>query len=353
MNATRIKIFLLASLVVNCFGIFCGILGLSNKKQLPIRTKVAIELPKPTFKVAMSVPVGSHFGIQAIIRAFTDTLKKSNNANYQFTYYDANNDRTLMRSQAEEMVISNPDLIYPIGALCSQMAKEITEKRKKLIPTVFGAVKGPAEIGLVASEASSENHLTGVTGVGISFEERLKVMLLVKPDIKKVLIAYCPAIHFVEKDKQEIEKILCDKGVQVIAVQVYQMNEVAQKITSFLQESDKPDVVITLHDNIVSASYDLLVKLCNSAHVALFCSHLEGVEKGCAFGIGSFEDSYGIASARLVRQILEEGKHPSQIPTTRLFEGLSKLMVNTKTMKEQNLTVDPNLLFIMKNTVLV
>jgi ABC-type uncharacterized transport system substrate-binding protein len=345
MNDAHLKTTLRVSATANClFFLIASLNFILFKNQTSNTTQ------KPTYTIAIT-RAGPTPCSEASYRSFMSTLNKSAKANYQFTNYNAYNDRIKMRTQAEEIVKSNPDLIHPIGALCPQMAKEITLKRKKLIPIVFTAVKGPVEVDLVESEAYSGNHLTGVTGLSLPFEQRLGIMLVIKPTIKKALIAYSPTIHFVESDKQQVEAILHNKGIQVEAVQVYQTNEITQKITPFLHGPDKPDVLITLRDNVVSSSYTALVKLCNNAGVTIFSAHLDGIEKGGAFGIGSFDDAYGTASAHLARQVLEEGKAPSQIPITQLFEGFIKLAINTKTMKQQNLKIDPNLLFVIKNTV--
>jgi ABC-type uncharacterized transport system substrate-binding protein len=291
--------------------------------------------------------------IEAAQYGLIETLEKSRKANYRFTTYIAYDDRIKARTQTEEIVSSNPDLIFTIGATCSQMAKEITCKRKKHIPIVFTAVKGPAEINLVESEASSGNHLTGVTGLSMSFEQRLSIMLMLKPLIKKALIPYNPGGYFIEKDQQETATLLRNRGIEVQPVAVYYLSELGQKISPFLQGSDKPNVIITMRDSIGTAGVEALVKLCNNAGVALFSAYSHGVKKGAAFGIGSFDEAFGISGAQLVKQVLEEGRHPSDIPITALFDGFYRLIINEKAVKKQNVNIDPNLFFIMKNTVMI
>ncbi len=337
---------ILFNILVVAIGLCFFIFPTTKKKQKQFNVF------KKKFTIGISIPSTCHF-TEATHKAFMQALQKSEKARYEFVVFNANNEHSKMRSQTEELVNSNVDLIFAIDATCAQLAKKITEKRDNPIPIVFGGVKGPAEIDLVQSEEASGNHLTGVTGISMSLEQRFSIVSMLKPNIKKVLIVYCPSVYFVEKDSQDIETLLTKKGIAVEKAQIFQTNELVQKVTPFLMQQKRPDLIIILRDNIVSSGADALVKLCNSHNITLFSYHLDHVKKGVAFAIGEFDEDYGIASARLVQEILEKGKHPSQIPIAKLDSEFYHLMINTKTMKQQNLNINPNLLFIMKNTKVI
>jgi ABC-type uncharacterized transport system substrate-binding protein len=220
-------------------------------------------------------------------------------------------------------------------------------KHKNPIPIVFGAVKDPAKIGLVNSEESSGNHITGVTGTGMPFERRIEVLLRLKPETKRLLIIYDMVIT---NEKCEIENILRRKNITVDAVLVDSASEVENRVIEYLNSHKKPDVIMTLRDSVVSVDFKPLIELCNRHGITLFTSHLGAVYLGAAIGIGERSELYGIESAKLVRKILEKNLHPSRIPIKRLDGDFQKLKINTETCKKQNVSLDLSSLKI-KNLV--
>ena len=233
-------------------------------------------------RVAVLMPV-LHPSLEQIKQGFIDTLKKSMENSCEIDVYNANGDRTLMRSQVEEIIAKNYDLIFPIATQPTQMAKEITTKKHTLIPIVFGAVNKPVKLGLVKSLSSSGNHLTGVTET-IDHEKQFTLLLKLKPSVKNVLLLYNPSQGSgLESDKNLVKNILDKKGITLKTLEVFQTNEIFSKVSSQLQEID---ALLVLKDNTVVPAMDALVKLCNRNNVTLVTSDLDSCDKGAAFSLG-------------------------------------------------------------------
>jgi len=301
---------------------------------------------KNPHRVAILTPV-SHPSLEQIEKGFIETLNKENPGMYECTTYNANGDRTLMRSQAEEIVQNDYSLIFTIGTGTSKMAKEITAKKEKLTPIVYGAVGDPLGMDLVASLESSGNNLTGVTEPR-NIPLQIALLKAFKPNLKSVLIAYDPGQdRRLEKDKDQFTAGLQKEGVQVKSVEIYQINEISQKIPPFL---DDTDVLLILKDNTLVSGMESLVRLCSRSQVTIYASDLDSSDNGAALAFGVPEYEFGVDAAHKARKILEEKQAPSTIASTPV--DAFKIKINIESCKEQGLNVDPILLFVGENTII-
>lgn len=331
------KLLVAISTIINV-----GLLSLVFYQQHKLK-KQKFNKNLPTKNIAVFTPA-THPSLQAIEDGFRKTMKQDNKANYAITTYNANGNRTLMRSQAEEIAQSNCDLIFTIGAQATQMTKEITEKKRIKIPVVFAAVSGPKDLKLIQSYDSSGNNLTGISE-DRNFKKQVDILHYLKPTIKHVTLVYNPSEGSgLENQKNEIDQLLEKKGIQLSTLEVYHSNEIYQKASSAISNTD---VVMVLKDNTVVSAIDSLIKLCNQHGVLLYASDLDSVDKGAAAAFGVQEKNYGIGSAEKALIILNKGKKATQIPITHA-KGFT-LKVNTKTMNQQGLKLDANQLFLMRS----
>ncbi len=296
---------------------------------------------KKKFTIGISLPIDAPF-THATKNSFIDTLRNSDDTKYEFVVYNADNDQNKMVDQTEQIVKQNVDLLFSIDAACSLLAKEVVATSNKHIPIVFGGVKEPATIGLIKSEQASGNNLTGVTGISLPFEERIKTLLHFRPSTKKVLIPYCPNTYFVRKDQQKLETLFNAQKIEVAGLCINHPSELRQKISSFLKKHENPDVIMTLRDNITSTKAETLTQLCNKHGLTFFTWHLDNINTGAALGIVSNDYNFGIQSALLAQRILEKNQQPSEIPVTCLMNNFEYLVINSKTMRQQGITVNPS-----------
>ena len=323
-----------------------GLIGLVFYQQSKLQNQT-FDKNLPTKNIAIFTPA-THPSLQAIEDGFRKTMKQDNSANYAFTTYNANANRTLMRSQAEEIIQGNYDLVFTIGAQATQMSKTITQKKNIAMPVVFAAVSEPIQLKLIKSYASSGNNLTGVSE-DRDFGKQVDILHYLKPGIKHVTLVYNPSEGAgLEKQKNEIKKYLQTKDITLLTLEVYHSNEIYQKVSSSI---DSTDVVMVLKDNTVVAAIDSLIKLCNQHGVLLYASDLDSVDKGAAAAFGVQEIDYGIEGAEKALAILNKGKQATEVPTTKAKKFTLK--VNTKMMGKQGLNLNENQLFLMRSCEVV
>jgi putative ABC transport system substrate-binding protein len=296
--------------------------------------------------IAVLLPA-SHPSLDQIQLGFTQTLEKQGLA-CDVTVYNANGNRTLMRSQVEEMIQKKHDLIFTIGSTASQMACEVTRKKQAQIPVVFSAIEsGAFAADLVRTTRDQETFVTGITSDN-NFNQQLELLAMLKPGIKNVLLVYDPTTKMsIEADKQEIEQLLRAKNIQLTILEVTKTNQVYERTQTMVAGVD---AILVLKDHTVVPAIDSLIKICNRSGIALYCSELDSVAKGAALGFGVSSYSTGAQAAEKALSVLRDGKHPSKVLVTQ--ECDCKLALNMRTMEQQGLSINKNLLFLMQSSLI-
>lgn len=295
------------------------------------------------YRVAILLPV-SHPSLEEIKQGFIETLKKKLDATYDV--YNANGNRILLRNQAEDIVHKNYDLVFTIATGPALIMKEVTAQRGNPIPIVASAVEDPIGIKLIKSMENSDNNLTVITQRD-EFEKQMEILMFLKPKTKNILLVYNPACQF-ERIKLIIEKICQLHNKKLNVIQIFNLNDISQKVPSLLAEND---TVLVLKDNFVVSGIESLINICNRANVTLYVSDLNSVDKGAALGFAIREYDDGVEGANKAFDILKNNIKPAQIPSTQMANFIIKL--NTQTMTKQGLSIDEKLLFLMKSSEVI
>jgi putative tryptophan/tyrosine transport system substrate-binding protein len=315
----RLYLFLIPFLILCSLVLFCFIY-----QQWSERDSTVFE-----YRCALLAPA-LHPAMDEIMHGFRERLNGLM-PTVEYVEYNAHGDKTLMRSQAEEIEQGSFDCVLTIGAFASQLMHEVLKKRESSTAQIFTAVDDPVEKGLVASLALPGAMTTGVIST-TPFHEQVAVLLQLKPATHTVLFVYDPAHPSNMHDKAELQKLFESKGIVFKSVEVMHTNEIAQKVPAFL---DGVDVVLVLKDHTIVTAIDLLIRLCEDRNITLYCSDLNSADKGAALAFGIHEYEYGSYAAELAYRILHNKELPGQIPVTVITEQHAKL--NTKTMKSQGL----------------
>jgi putative ABC transport system substrate-binding protein len=275
--------------------LLCGC-NVQNKHKVPI---------------AILTPV-THPSLEQVEKGIIQTMEALSPGRYEFFTYNAAGNKTLMRSELEEIARKDYALLFTIATAPSQMATELFSKRGLSTPIVFTCVNDPVGFNIVKSEETPGGTVTGVKEL-VNFPAELNALLQFKPSIKTILLVYDPSIPGLQKDQKQIEDILKEKDIRLITVETFQSNEIKAKATPFI---DQADALLVLKDNTVVAGLDALIKLCDKHQVPLMTSELDSPGRGAAFGYGVLEIDFGVEAAKKALLILEQGVPPGDIPVT-------------------------------------
>ena len=296
---------------------------------------------REALRIAIFTPT-THLALEEIEQGFKETLQQPHMKPCVFTTFNANGNRTLLRAQAEEIVSDKYDMIFTIGTFCSQTIAELLQKKELKTPHIFGGVDGPE---FAESLQQINQSSTGVY-VKSDYKQEMEMLHKLKPSTKNILLVYDPTHGTgLEKDKQEIEGYSKHLGMTLHSVEVYQTNEIQQKVAASLPQMD---VVLVLTDNTVVAGIDALVTLCNRYGVTLLASDLSSGKKGAALAYGITEYESGSGAGEKAVAIIMQGSQPAELPVTAITNF--RMEINRDTMKSQNLDLDNDILKQYKNS---
>jgi putative tryptophan/tyrosine transport system substrate-binding protein len=281
------------------------------------------------YRCALLAPA-LHPAMDEIMQGFRERLNQQLQG-VEYKEYNANGNKTLLRSQVEEIEQGSFDLVFTIGTFASQLMHEVLVKRASTMPHVFTAVDDPVEKGIIQSLKVPGDTATGIISA-TPFNQQVDVLLKLKPKTTAVLLVYDPAHPSNEIDKKELQKLFASKGITFKSVEIMHSNELGQKVPPFL---DGIDTVLVLKDHIILMGLDLLIRFCEERNITLYCSDLNSADRGAALAFGVHEYEYGSYGADVAYHILKEKKNPGTIPVAVITEQHAKL--NTKTMRKQGL----------------
>lgn len=274
--------------------------------------------------IAILTPV-THPSMELIEQGFIETLEGRYPGKYSFTTYNAQGNKTLMRSEIEEIAQGPFRMVLTIGTAPSQMATEVFRKKNLSMPVVFTAVNDPLGVGIVSSQDHPEEFVTGVKEE-VRYREAINTFLLYLPALKKMMLVYNPMEPGLQSDADEVSKLCKEKNIDLEKVEVFKTNELKAKIASRLEGVQ---AILVLKDNTVVTGLDALCKLCLERKVVLLASDLDSPDKGAAMGYGVHEREFGVAAAEKALMIMEESRSPGSIPVTSVTNFSLKIDYDT------------------------
>ena len=279
-------------------------------------------------RIAIFQPV-THSALDEIAQGFIDTMQDNASLNYKFDRYNGNGNKILMQAQAQEILQKNYDLIFTLGVGCSVTIKDLCQKKHNKTPIVFTAVDNPVKLDLQGST------ITGVVDKS-NYQRQLDLLLECIPSIKKLLLVYDQSqASGLEKDKNQIDSILKQKGIGLASIEILNIGEIQQKVIGSIESAD---VVMILKDNTLVSGIDSLITLCQRYRVPLLATDLNSEAKGAALAYGIYESESGVQAAIQAKLILEDGKLPSQVPVIPVEKMIMK--INCHYAKLQGLNID-------------
>ncbi len=108
--------------------------------------------------------------------------------NLVINYKNVEQDKTLALLTAQEFVSSGVDLIVTLGTGSSVAAMEATKEKR--IPIVYSIVGAPEATGIITSQNSSRQNITGIS-MQIPITEQFATVRELLPQMKKLGVFYC------------------------------------------------------------------------------------------------------------------------------------------------------------------
>ena len=267
-----------------------------------------------------------HPALDQAREGFIEGLKENGfveGENLEVDFQNAQNDNPTSQTIASNFANDKKDLIFAVSTPSAQAVLNATQD----IPIVFTAVTDAVEAGLVKSNESSENNVTG-TSDAIPVDKSLELIKKFVPNVKTIGVV-CNTSEINSKLQVDALRKAAEKeGIKVIDKGATQANEVNQAVAAVAKEAD---VIFAPTDNLVASSMPIITKVATENKIPVIGSEEGHVENGALACNGISYKELGKKAGEMAAQILKGEKQPSEIPVTTLDE--TETIINKSTME--------------------
>ncbi len=206
--------------------------------------------------------------------------------NVTFLVEDTHGVVTDLAQRAVRLTAANPDVLVTVGTIYTTAARQVTDS----VPIVFTYVGDPVRSGLVASYASSQNNLTGVSVyAGPLSGKRLELLQEIAPHIKTAKKLGIQVLRRDVTTREEIEHVLRDTPVGSV------------------------DALYHVPSALMTGYIELLIQKAKLDKIPLMVHEDSMVEQGALASYGANFRLMGAQTAKLVARILK-GAKPAEMP---------------------------------------
>lgn len=328
----------LAVCVISVGVLFTGYYALSHTTMLrPLFSKTPLPAVRPK-KVAFII--GAHSKTSdSVLGAIRQTLE-SEQISFIDRVFPTNRDQTLLMAQVKEIIEQEYDIIYALGGQGAQMALQILENNHASIPLVYSSVLSSHTMGLMGPNGSvyTGKNVTGVASTMSNPINKINALLKVRPDTRKIVIAYNANIPQLEADVFAMRDAATKSSLEVRLIPIANVHDVQMRIQSELA-SEKYDVLVMFRDDYLRGSLPHIQKMCELDGVTIYAADRGSVVEGAALGYSCADETTGLMLGAIMADILSGRKQAIEIPVQILDEGkISELLINPLHCKKQGIT---------------
>jgi putative ABC transport system substrate-binding protein len=225
-----------------------------------------------------------------------------------FMVEDVQGDIASLTDRAAKIVAAKPNVIFTIATAPTAAAKQSTTT----LPIVFAVVADPLRSGFVASYASSQNNLTGVSNyAGPLSGKRLELLQELAPGIKHVLAIVAPRENVAEVSFQFLAASAPKLGIDLLRYDVIDKAEIESALKAVPRGA--VDAIYHVPSSLVGTQIDFLIHKAKAERIPLAVHEPSMVEQGALISYGADFRLLGIQAAKLVTKIMA-GAKPSELP---------------------------------------
>jgi ABC-type uncharacterized transport system substrate-binding protein len=276
----------------------------------------------------------------AVNKGFYEAAAADSEYVYKITsFYSERCDYTAMHQAIQAVVHGAYDAVVTVGSRFSQVAATQLKRRSSDKPMIFVGVAKPVDVGCVDSEEHPGGLITGVRAGDDALDAHARVLHLVYPKVKSVLVIYDVVT---DQGKQQaevdaIEKFFVARGVTPLL----RMVDTAGFVHLHLKHDfDKVDAVMVLEGSAAALDYPAIGKLCDRYQSVLCAGNAgDGVEEYAGIAFGPDPCYAGKRGFARMRGVLRGEIDPATTPV-ELIENARKIVLNPEACRRQGFEPD-------------
>jgi putative ABC transport system substrate-binding protein len=236
-----------------------------------------------------------------------------------------------LAQRAARLAAAHPDVLITVTTPHTKAARQATTR----IPIVFTRVGDPLHYGLIASYASSQNNLTGISTYSNPLTgKRLELLQEIAPGITRIL-----AVVATNEENAQLAFQRLAETAQKLAIQVLRHDVTTREELEHVLRTTPPgsvDAIYHVPSLLVSSHIALLIQKATQEKLPLIVHEDSLVEQGALVSYGANSYLMGFQAAKLVAKILQ-GVPPAELPIQTPDTWF--LAINVTTAKAIDLTL--------------
>lgn len=336
-----------------CNGICIAILllaffrNLLFKKLAPKHAQMPPVLGNPVINIAYISSDLTDIETEHCARSLEKQLNQSSQTHrYQVEPLAGKNITDLTRKHLYFSLEQNYELVVSHGLFATQIACDILGKRPNGPHLIYGNIR--SNQFAVLKQIPFIQEATGLLTRGSSISQ-IKKLLYLTPEIDDAHIAYTPAeAEDLSKERDAIQKLLHTHRIKTTIHSITPESDITQSLFPIIENNG---LLIIIRNGLTRSQLNKTIDFCNKKSITLaLIDHMgrAGVAAGAAIG---FEPNKRFLAKKLQEKIALVIEHhilPRNLTVTEVEESYT-VCINAETSRQQNLSINENILFLMKH----
>ena len=262
---------------------------------------------KDVFRIGISQFI-THQSLDATREGFVDELAKQGyveGKNIEIDLQNAQGEQRNLKTISQQLAESS-DVVLAIATPSAQSLANTTQTT----PVIFSAVTDPVSAKLVESREHPGGNVTGTSDQSSdAISTQINLIKKVLPKAKTIGILYTQSEPNSVVQKDEVKRLLEEKGFSVVEKTILDSNNVKAAAESLMAEVD---MVFVPTDNIISSTMETVKQVSIKHKVPVFGGSTEMVAVGGLYNYGTNYEELGRQTARMLIRVLK-GEKPENI----------------------------------------
>ncbi|MDQ5940578.1 MAG: putative tryptophan/tyrosine transport system substrate-binding protein [Candidatus Dependentiae bacterium] len=243
-------------------------------------------------------------------------------------------DPVLMATTCNEAIESDADILITTGIQPSQGIAQASQRRCSNKPVIFFGILDPVKNGIIDSREKPGKNMTGIESNSSGNNEFLvsDLLLIAKPNTKKILLPYAIAAGGNEEYVRAIEKSVKKQGLSITLLPIDTTSEVMAKVATLLPGHD---VLMYLEGDAIAVYGTAFGKLASQHGITLFAGSIDGMDDA-ALIYTSDPASLAKTAFGMAKEVLLNNKNPASMQIQQAIVERN-LVINTHLCQEQDL----------------
>ncbi|MBL7929949.1 MAG: ABC transporter substrate-binding protein [Bacteroidia bacterium] len=244
-------------------------------------------------------------------------------------YTNAQGDIPALGQAADMLISQQVDLIASNTTLATITAVQ----RTKTIPVCMMVAPRPDIAGLTDKNGNTPSNLFGVYETLEYIDTAISIINIFKPGAQRLGTLYNQSEPQSRDAFARLEQQCKVYGWELFSLPVNNSSETQLATAALLRK--KPDVFFALPDNVIFASFETIVKLCNDNNIPVFTSEAGLTARGAVASFGADFYEWGFQAGMQAAAFLKNPSTKKPLPEivfkrTRIFNSEAALRFGIK-----------------------